>query len=236
MKNIIRVEKNKNYFAVSNIPFNDDRLSWEARGVLGYLLSKPDDWVVCNEDLLNSSPAGKHKVNRILAELKENGYMERKRIQGEDGTFTWVTIVYETPISTMTRLSIDGLSVDGKPVDILSTELISTEHIVEPSTENQYMDEWKPTNYSKLSTTFVNLTQIAELTGGARKWNEAIKALDDMQVTPIILKEAVSILADKQYTITGPWSVIATCRNIIIQKNNKRKDISQTVGGQFVEG
>jgi len=40
---IIRVKKDKGYFVASNKPFNNKNLSWEARGILGYLLSKPDD-------------------------------------------------------------------------------------------------------------------------------------------------------------------------------------------------
>ena len=61
---VIRVKKDKNFFAASNEPFNDDRLTWEARGVMGYLLSKPDDWQVRFNDLVKRGPAGDHKVRR----------------------------------------------------------------------------------------------------------------------------------------------------------------------------
>lgn len=132
---IIRVKKNENYFASSNEPFNDERLSWEARGVMGYLLSKPDDWRVRFYDLINNGPAGEHKMRRILKELEELGYLERERIQKEDGTFDWLSTVYEN--STISRKSpdgdtiyglsthgssTDGSSMHGKPRDILSTE------------------------------------------------------------------------------------------------------------------
>ena len=132
---IIRVKKDRNYFAASNKPFNDKQLSWEARGVMGYLLSKPDEWQVRFYDLVQQGPAGEHKIRRILKELEELGYMERERIKLSDGKFDWITTVYET--STISRLPIYGLSIDGsptggastdgKPRDIVSTESISTE-------------------------------------------------------------------------------------------------------------
>ena len=67
---IIRVKKDKNYFAASNVPFNDKRLSWEARGVMGYLLSKPDNWQVRFDDLVNQGDAKRFKLRRILRNLK----------------------------------------------------------------------------------------------------------------------------------------------------------------------
>jgi len=130
MSAIIRIKKENNYFAVSNQPFNDDRLSWEARGVIGYLLSKPDDWTVRFHDLVKQGPAGDHKLRRILKELKDTGYLERERIQGKGGKFEWQSTIYEAP--TISRLSTDGkttrgLSTRGKPRDIVSTELTNTE-------------------------------------------------------------------------------------------------------------
>jgi len=82
---------------VANSVFNDELLSWEARGLMGYLLSKPDDWQVRLHDLLKRGPAGEHKIRRVLRELSEAGYLRRERIQRVDGTFGWVTTIYESP-------------------------------------------------------------------------------------------------------------------------------------------
>lgn len=97
MSGIFRVKKNANYFTASNEPFNDKNLSWEARGVLGYLLSKVDGWEVRDNDLINQGPAGGAKINRILDELKAHGYLRRFRERKPDGTFEWATEVYESP-------------------------------------------------------------------------------------------------------------------------------------------
>lgn len=41
---IIRVQKTREYFSVPNATFNDENLSWEVRGLLAYLLGKPDEF------------------------------------------------------------------------------------------------------------------------------------------------------------------------------------------------
>jgi len=41
---IIRRKVNRNFTVVPNEPVNDTRLSFEALGLLTYLLSRPDNW------------------------------------------------------------------------------------------------------------------------------------------------------------------------------------------------
>lgn len=206
---IIRVKKNKDYFAVSNQPFNDDHLSWEARGVMGYLLSKPDDWSVRFNDLVRSGPAGDHKVRRILKELEDAGYLVRERFQKPDGTFDWQSTIYEK--STISRLStygsstdgspICGSSTDGKPRDITSTDLPSTELI---STEYKEEEEGRPNifvlyeqNFGHLTAMMSDILQDAEkeypddwireafkiaVSNNARKWSYVEVILRDWTV------------------------------------------------------
>lgn len=129
---IIRVRKNAKYFTASNEPFNDQKLSWEARGLMGYLLSKPDEWEIRFEDLLNKGPAKEHKLRRMLAELRVAGYMNRIRHTLAGGTFDWTTEVYESPSqnpqkTTSTRFSTSGSATSGKPRDVLNTDSVITE-------------------------------------------------------------------------------------------------------------
>ena len=62
---------------------------------MGYLLSKPDDWRVRLFDLVRRGPAGPHKIQRILRELEEAGYLILRRIRRPDGTVDWLTTVVE---------------------------------------------------------------------------------------------------------------------------------------------
>ena len=69
---IIRVVKKKGKFLVADAePFMNKELSWGARGMLAYLLTKPDDWQVNTTELIKSSPAGKAKVQTLINELRD---------------------------------------------------------------------------------------------------------------------------------------------------------------------
>lgn len=128
-ENIFRVQKTERYFVASNIPFNDERLTWEARGVMGYLLSKPVNWQTRMNDLVHKGPAKMTVIRRILAELRRYGYMKRMRVRVSQGKWAWITTLYESPElnieyqKTIYRFTVDGSSIDGKPIDVVITDL-----------------------------------------------------------------------------------------------------------------
>ena len=97
LKTITRTPKKERYLVVDNAVFDDEKLSWEARGLMGYLLSKPDHWQVRLHDLIKKGPAGEHKIRRMLHELQARGYIRRQRLQRGDGTFSWRTSIHESP-------------------------------------------------------------------------------------------------------------------------------------------
>lgn len=142
----IRIEKRRGYFNASNEPFQDKTLSWEARGIIGYLLSKPDNWHTSVRLLVTQGPASKNKIARILRELADAGYIYRERIRKDDGTFEWTFTLYETKDlnphiwgddatmspesghgSTMSPKSMSGLSRHGKRGQLINTDSITTE-------------------------------------------------------------------------------------------------------------
>lgn len=95
---IYRIKKNKNYFHASNIPFQDERLGFNETAVMGYLLSKPDDWTVTNGDLARRFDCHPSTVKRAMKCLKKHGYIRRyKRRNPQTGQYTWHTDVYEAP-------------------------------------------------------------------------------------------------------------------------------------------
>jgi len=121
------------YVMIDRDVFQNDELSWKAKGLLGYLLSRPDDWIVRMADLANQSTDGMAAVRSAVKELEDAGYMIRARTQDDEGKFEWTVEVHELPVkpstenhhmdeATIYRLSIDGLSTSGKPLDILSTD------------------------------------------------------------------------------------------------------------------
>lgn len=89
-KTIFRVVRHeRDYVQVANTTARDSRLSWEARGLLLYLLSLPANWTVRVAHLKEQGNAGRDAVRRMLRELQSFGYVsgfgQRERDAG--GTF-----------------------------------------------------------------------------------------------------------------------------------------------------
>lgn len=77
---------------------SDDNLTWAAKGILAYILSKPDNWKTRKEDLIRRSGDGKAKVEAALLNLMANGYINWFQEKEDDGTFgAWVYDIYERP-------------------------------------------------------------------------------------------------------------------------------------------
>ncbi len=104
---IIRVERRERYTVLSNVPLTDIRLSWKARGLLAFLLSKPDGWRATIRGLVNQAPDGRDRVMSGLKELETCGYLTRTRRRKSDGSFAWESVVREEPCS--------GFPDTGKP-------------------------------------------------------------------------------------------------------------------------
>lgn len=77
---------------------NDPRLSFKAKGILAYLMSKPDNWKVVVQDLVNNSADGRDSVYSGINELKRYGYLEKYPVRENGKILHWESIVYETPI------------------------------------------------------------------------------------------------------------------------------------------
>src|SRR5690554_7837272 len=89
-----RVRKNKNnpYVIMHKEFLSNENLSFKAKGILSYLLSKPDDWKVYEDDLVNQSKDGKTAVRSGLKELQEQGYIVRRseeRRVGKECRWRW---------------------------------------------------------------------------------------------------------------------------------------------------
>lgn len=105
---IIRVAKRKRFTVVDNHPIDDPELSFQALGLLVFLLSKPDRWEVNYRSLARAKHGrrehgagyrgeGQHAVREALAELEARAYLVRRREKAEDGTWSWVSTIYEVP-------------------------------------------------------------------------------------------------------------------------------------------
>jgi len=97
---IIRVQKNRdNPYVMMNARFlSDERMSWKAKGILAYLLSKPDSWQVQVGDLVKRSTEGRDANYAGLNELKRCGYLVKEPVRENGKVIRWDSTVYENPI------------------------------------------------------------------------------------------------------------------------------------------
>src|SRR5699024_7354961 len=107
---------------------DNKKLSWKAKGIMAYMLSKPDDWTFYLDELQKHSTDGRTSFRAGFDELKKQGYVKKVRKRKKDGTFEWQTILYESPhvdfphmdkphtdnplMDNQTLLSINELSID----------------------------------------------------------------------------------------------------------------------------
>ncbi len=104
MKNIIRIEKRKKFTIISRSLLEDSRLGWSTRGILGYLLSKPDNWVLQVSDLRKNGDLGRDALYRRINEAIRYGYISRIYYRDSKGRRSGVEYtVREEPINPVTE-------------------------------------------------------------------------------------------------------------------------------------
>ena len=126
---IIRTKREHNYTVVSNKVYDKNQLSWQAMGLLGYLLTKPDNWQVMVAELVNvtkdtKKPTGREGVYNIINELKEKGFISVRK--NSDGSTDYT--VYDEPIQQSNQENPNqGKPNQGKPNQAEPT-LVNTEY------------------------------------------------------------------------------------------------------------
>ena len=75
----IKVEKNQNYTIMSNWHLRDKELSLKAKGLMSYMLSLPPEWDFSVVGFASCLAESKNTISKILNELIDKGYMERKQ-------------------------------------------------------------------------------------------------------------------------------------------------------------
>jgi hypothetical protein len=91
---IIRHKHKGRFTVVPNAIFNDDRISLAAKGLLGYLLSRPGNWDVRHDQLQRQFSIGRKLLSTLLMELEKTGYLERDEEQGRDEYNRFTTLNY----------------------------------------------------------------------------------------------------------------------------------------------
>ncbi len=207
---IIRVHKRPNNFVMMDKTFLEDpRLSFKAKGILAYLLSKPDNWKVIVGNLVNYSADGKSSVYAGLKELKECGYYKKIPIRNEAGTriIRWESSVYEVPFSLLT----DFQEVENQEIE--------NQFIEKQERNNNYINN----NY--INNNYVQSCQTDDNTSVSVAVSQVRKQIsyDDFKITHpydlALIDELVSIMVD---------ALMSKSENIRINSEYKPRELVQT--------
>ncbi|MEN8649149.1 hypothetical protein ABCR94_00480 [Streptomyces sp. 21So2-11] len=93
---ILRRHLSTGYTVLPTATLEDSRLSFRARGILGYLIAKPDSWKVRTESIAKAGKEGRDAVREAVKELKVLGYYRVVTERLDNGQLVKVTEVYDT--------------------------------------------------------------------------------------------------------------------------------------------
>jgi hypothetical protein len=125
------------YFMLRRKTAQDTNLTWNARGILAYLFSKPDSWNPTLEDLIKQTSGSRNPLRRdgvrnALAELEEKGYIVRRQERRSGGTLgDWACDIYESP---------RPVTPNPSPVTPQTTPVTPEPATAQPATANTTLD------------------------------------------------------------------------------------------------
>lgn len=129
MKSIVRgARPTANFYILDKAISEDKRIGWAARGLLIFLLGKPDNWTVSIQNLINetkesSQALGRDGVYRVIKDLISAGYIQKVARRDEKGKIESVDyIVREQPLPDYP----DTAEPDTANPTLLSTEVLTS--------------------------------------------------------------------------------------------------------------
>ena len=94
---LMRKEKNKNFTLVDNYMINDLNITPANKGVLLFMLSKPDNWNFNFEYLKKGLGIGIKAVRSNLSALEKANYLKRRQYKDDKGHYQWEYFIYDIP-------------------------------------------------------------------------------------------------------------------------------------------
>jgi len=140
-----RLVRKGNFTTVHNINVEDRSLSWKAKGVHLYLMSRPTDWSIRQADLIRRSKDGKDSLRTGMKELIDAKYVHRRRVYENGRIVRWDYEVYEEPTdypSWENELLPELLEAENPHQEILKSE----------NQEEENQEEENPSIYQYNST------------------------------------------------------------------------------------
>lgn len=94
---IVRTHRSLHYATVKLTAVEDHRLSYKAKGLHTYLISRPPEWKIYHHDLLARATDGKDSVTSGIKELKKYAYLRIELVRNGGRITGAIWHVYEEP-------------------------------------------------------------------------------------------------------------------------------------------
>jgi len=127
--NGIFIRKRRHWSSIPDDVLEDKRISLRARAVLGWMLGRPDGWIIYVSHMQRVLGMSEYVWVSIRNELGSVGYYRQWRSQDASGKIIWHREVTDTPVSPSPNpsrmdVAMDGSAMHGRVGDIP----ISLEH------------------------------------------------------------------------------------------------------------
>lgn len=144
---VVRTSKNKNYKTIKLDCINDKNISWRAKGLHSYLISRPDGWEIWEKDLVNRSTEGRDAMRAARAELINSNYLYLIEKRDRNGRFCGIIhFTLETPEENKNKvweMFTEGIENDENSYKIRSNSPLPEN----PSPVNPTPDKPMPVNH-----------------------------------------------------------------------------------------
>lgn len=153
MSYINKRELEDNFTRLPNEIVNQRNLSFKAKGILWYLLSKPEDWKTYIKEVANNGKDGVKSIRSGIKELIDAGYVVRTT-ERDNGVITdWVYYVYDKPVNNVDNPPLSQ-KVEVGFVEVEKGTLLNTDNILNTNNTN--------TSYKKSSIETLSSKQLHE--------------------------------------------------------------------------
>lgn len=133
---VVRIKHTENYVCIHKGALEDPNLSFKAKGLWTYCMSKPDDWCFHVNHLSTVSKEKKKSIYSAIKELVQAGYCEVTRLR-EKGRCTGIEyIIHEIPVLKKSlpqsqKVDVENLHVEKEPL-LSNDSLLSNDASLKP--------------------------------------------------------------------------------------------------------
>ena len=219
---VFKKESSENYTIMSNYHLQDNNLSLKAKGLLSVMLSLPDEWDYSSRGLSTICKETKDTINKILKELEENGYLERKTVYLKGKISDWEYIIHSNNLcikkQDIEKQDIDIQDIEKQDIEIYDgNKILNNKILTNKLLNNKILNNKKKNNKKEKDNFNQSLFEMfweaypkKISKGNAEKWfakNQPNEELVNLMISKIeILKKTKQWLSNDGQYIPYPTS------------------------------